>query len=274
MGQVTVEIWLIRVDKLQLGIAGRTALVCASSKGLGFGCATALAAAGCNIVLNGRNRTTLQDTADALAAQNDVTVTAVAADVSTADGQAELIERAGQIDILVNNAGGPPPGIWSDWNRDDFIAALDANMLAPIALMKAFLPHMIDQGWGRVVNITSGSVKAPIPQLGLSNSARAGLTGYVAGTSRQVAPYGVTINNLLPGIHATDRADSLDQAVAEAQNIDIAAAKAQRCETIPARRYGTASEFGATCAFLCSEHAGFIVGQNIVLDGGAINATL
>ena len=147
-------------------------------------------------------------------------------------------------------------------------------MLAPIALMKALLPAMIGKGWGRVVNITSGSVKAPIPQLGLSNAARAGLTGYVAGTSRQVAGKGVTINNMLPGIHATDRAISLDEGVMAAQGIDMATAKANRAATIPAGRYGTAAEFGATCAFLCSAHAGFIVGQNIVVDGGAINATI
>ncbi|MEL6586424.1 MAG: SDR family oxidoreductase, partial [Pseudomonadota bacterium] len=172
------------------------------------------------------------------------------------------------------NAGGPPPGLWSDWDRDAFIAALDANMLTPIALMKACLPAMMDRGWGRVVNITSQSVKAPIPALGLSNAARTGLTGYVAGTARQVAQAGVTINNLLPGIHATDRAQSLDAGVSQAQSISMAEAKTQREATIPARRYGTAAEFGATCAFLCSQHAGFIVGQNILLDGGATNATI
>jgi 3-oxoacyl-[acyl-carrier protein] reductase len=185
-----------------------------------------------------------------------------------------LIDAAGHIDILVTNAGGPPPGLWSDWNRDDFIKALDANMLTPIALMTHYLPHMCDQGWGRVVNITSQSVKAPIPVLGLSNSARAGLTGYVAGTARQVAGNGVNINNMLPGIHATDRAQSLDKGVSEAQGISMDEAKVQRCATIPAGRYGTAAEFGAMCAFLCSNQAGFIVGQNIVLDGGAVNATI
>ncbi|MEP4638877.1 MAG: SDR family oxidoreductase, partial [Yoonia sp.] len=174
----------------------------------------------------------------------------------------------------VTNAGGPPPGLWSDWNRDDFIAAADANMLTPIALMQAALPGMIAKGWGRIVNITSVSVKSPIPQLGLSNTARAGLTGFVAGTSRQVAEHGVTINNLLPGIHATDRAASLDEGVMKAQGIDLATAQAQREATIPARRYGTSAEFGATCAFMCSQHAGFMVGQNILLDGGAVNATL
>ena len=259
---------------MDLGISGKTALVCASSKGLGRGCAEALAAAGLNLVLNARGADALEATAAGIRARFGVQVTTVAADVATEEGRARLLDAAGSVDILVTNAGGPPPGLWSDWDRDDFIKALDANMLAPIALMKALLPGMIAKGWGRVVNITSGSVKAPIAQLGLSNAARAGLTGYVAGTARQVAQHGVTINNMLPGIHATDRAISLDTGVATAQGIDMATAKAQREATIPARRYGTAEEFGATCAFLCSQHAGFILGQNIVLDGGAINATI
>lgn len=258
---------------MDLGIKGKRALVCAGSKGLGRGCAMALAEAGVDLVLNARGAEALEAAADE-ARGLGVKVDVVAADVATEDGRAKLLGVAQGVDILVNNAGGPPPGLWSDWDRDDFIAALDANMLAPIALMKALLPRMIEAKWGRVVNITSGSVKAPIPQLGLSNSARAGLTGYVAGTSRQVAEHGVTINNMLPGIHATDRADSLDTGVSEAQGITIEAARVQRQATIPARRYGTAEEFGAMCAFLCSQHAGFIVGQNIVLDGGAINATI
>ena len=259
---------------MDLGISGKTALVCASSKGLGRGCAEALAAAGVNLVLNARGVDALEATAAGIRARFGVQVTTVAADVATEEGRARLLDAAGSVDILVTNAGGPPPGLWSDWDRDDFIKALDANMLAPIALMKALLPGMIAKGWGRVVNITSGSVKAPIAQLGLSNAARAGLTGYVAGTARQVAQHGVTINNMLPGIHATDRAISLDTGVSKAQGIDMATAKAQREATIPARRYGTADEFGAMCAFLCSQHAWFIVGQNIVLDGGAINATI
>lgn len=259
---------------MDLGLTGKRALVCASSKGLGRGCAEALADAGVSLVLNARGTEALETTASEIRAKYNVDVTTVAADVSTQAGRAKLLAAAGDIDILVTNAGGPPPGLWSDWDRDDFIAALDANMLAPIALMKALLPAMIARGWGRVVNITSGSVKSPIPQLGLSNTARAGLTGYVAGTSRQVAGHGVTINNLLPGIHATDRATSLDQGVMAAMGIDMATARANREATIPAGRYGTPAEFGATCAFLCSMHAGFIVGQNIVLDGGAINATL
>ncbi|MDP5359884.1 MAG: SDR family NAD(P)-dependent oxidoreductase, partial [Paracoccaceae bacterium] len=244
------------------GIKGKRALVCASSKGLGRGCAEALAEAGVNLVLNARGAEALEATAADIRTKYGVDVVIVAADVATDEGRAALLAVASDVDILVNNAGGPPPGMWSDWDRDDFIKALDANMLAPIALMKALMPGMIEKGWGRVVNITSGSVKAPIPQLGLSNSARAGLTGYAAGTSRQVAQYGVTVNNMLPGIHATDRAVSLDTGVSKAQGIDLAEATAQRQATIPARRYGTAAEFGAMCAFLCSQHAGFIVGQN------------
>ena len=259
---------------MDLKIRGKSALVCASSRGLGRGCAEALAEAGVDLVLNARGADALEQTAEAIRRSHGVSVTTVAGDVTDPDDRARLLAAADGVDILVTNAGGPPPGMWSDWDRDDFIAALDANMLTPIALMQAVLPGMIDRGWGRVVNITSGSVKAPIPQLGLSNSARAGLTGFVAGTARQVAPHGVTINNLLPGIHATDRADALDGTVARAQNIGIDAAKAQRLQTIPARRYGDAADFGAMCAFLCSDRAAFIVGQNILLDGGAINATL
>ncbi|WP_299687134.1 SDR family oxidoreductase [uncultured Tateyamaria sp.] len=259
---------------MDLGIAGKRALVCASSKGLGQGCAEALAAAGVHLVMNARGSDALEASAEAIRSAHSVEVTTVAADVSTDAGQAQVLEAAGDVDILVNNAGGPPPGMWTDWDRDDFIKALDANMLAPIALIKALVPGMMDRGWGRVVNITSQSVKAPIAVLGLSNSARTGLTGYVAGTSRQVAGSGVTINNLLPGIHATDRADALDGGVVAAQGITLDEARAQRAATIPAGRYGTREEFGAACAFLCSQHAGFIVGQNLLLDGGATLATI
>ncbi len=259
---------------MDLGISGKRALVTASSKGLGRGCAEALAAAGVDLVLNARTAGPLEETAEAIRAVHGVSVTAVAADITDAFGRGQVLEAAGQVDILVTNAGGPPPGLWSDWTRDDFIKAIDANMLTPIALMQAMLPGMIDRGWGRVVNITSQSVKAPIAVLGLSNSARAGLTGFVAGTARQVAHAGVTINNLLPGIHATDRAASLDAGAAEAQGITPDQATQNRQAAIPARRYGTAAEFGAACAFLCSVHTGYIVGQNILLDGGGVNATL
>jgi len=259
---------------MDLGIAGKRAVVCASSRGLGLGCAEALADAGVHLVMNARGTDALEAAAEAIRAAYGVEVTTVAADVATPKGQETLIKAAGDVDILVNNAGGPPPGMWTDWDRDDFIAALDANMLAPIALIKALVPGMMARGWGRVVNITSQSVKAPIPVLGLSNSARTGLTGYVAGTSRQVANKGVTINNLLPGIHATDRADALDGGVVATQGITLEEARAQRAATIPAGRYGTRQEFGAACAFLCSKHAGFIVGQNLLLDGGATVATI
>ncbi len=258
---------------MDLGIKGKRALVCASSKGLGRGCAEALAMAGCDLVLNARGPEALQETAAALRALG-AKVTAVAADITTAEGRAQVLAAAGAVDILVTNAGGPPPGMWHDWTEADFLRALGANMLTPIALMTALLPGMIERKWGRVVNITSVSVKAPVAQLGLSNAARTGLTGYVAGTARQVAPFGVTINNLLPGIHDTDRATALDSGVTAATGITMDEARAQRAATIPARRYGTSEEFGAACAFLCSQHAGFIVGQNILLDGGQTNTTM
>lgn len=259
---------------MELGISGKTAIVCAASKGLGRGCAEALAEAGVNLVINARTKADIEAAAADIAAKYGVKVTPVTADIATEEGRAAVLAACSNPDILVNNAGGPPPGMWSDWDRDDFIAALDANMLAPIAMMKAVLPSMMEKGWGRVVNITSQSVKSPIAVLGLSNSARAGLTGYVGGTSRQVAPHGVTINNILPGIHATDRAVALDTGVTKAQGITMEEAYAQRTAGIPAGRYGTKEEFGAMCAFLCSQNAGFIVGQNILLDGGAVNTTM
>ena len=258
---------------MDLGIKGKRALVCASSQGLGLGCAVALAQAGVDLVINARGAEALETAAEQLRGLG-VSVTAVAADVTTEAGQAAVLDASGDLDILVNNAGGPPPGMWTDWTRDDFLKALEANMITPITLMKAVLPGMIDRGWGRVVNITSQSVKAPIAVLGLSNSARAGLTGYVAGTSRQVAKHGVTINNLLPGSHATARRFAIDEMIAKNQNISLEEATQQVWAEIPSGRYGTAEEFGNTCAFLCSQHAGFIVGQNILLDGGNVNATI
>lgn len=258
---------------MDLGIAGKRAIVCAGSKGLGRGCAEKLAEAGVEIILNARGAEALEATAAEIAATG-AKVTPVAADITTAEGRAKVLAAAGQVDILVNNAGGPPPGLWSDWSRDDFIKALDGNMLAPIAMMQAVIPGMIERGWGRVVNITSAAVRAPIAQLGLSNTARTGLTGFVAGTSRQVAGKGVIINNLLPGIHATDRAISLDTAVSKAKGISLEQAAAERAASIPAGRYGTRAEFGAACAFLCSQYAGFIVGQNLMLDGGAANISI
>ncbi len=260
---------------MDLGIRGKRALVCAASRGLGFGCAEALAGEGVDLVINARGREALEVAAEDLAARFGVSVQAVAGDITTEDGRGAVLEAlGGAADILVTNAGGPPPGVWTDWGREDFIAAMEANMLAPIALIQALVPGMMQRGWGRVVNITSMAVKAPIPVLGLSNTARTGLTGFVAGTARQVAGQGVTINNLLPGIHDTARAAALDAGAAAAEGITPAEARAAREATIPAGRYGTVQEFGAMCAFLCSDRAGFIVGQNILLDGGQVNATL
>lgn len=259
---------------MDLGIKGKRALVCASSKGLGRASALALAEAGVDLVINARGAEALEATAAEIRARFGVDVVAVVADITTEDGRAKVLEQAKGVDILVNNAGGPPPGSWEDWSRDDFIRALDANMLTPIALIQALVPDMMAKGWGRVVNITSQSVKAPIGVLGLSNSARAGLTGFVAGTSRQVAGKGVCINNLLPGIHDTDRVVSLDKFVTEQTGLSTQDARAQRAAAIPVGRYGKPEEFGAMCAFLCSQHAGFMVGQNVLLDGGQTNATL
>ena len=259
---------------MDLGIQGRRALVCASSKGLGKGCAEALAGEGVDLILNARGAESLEATAANIRSTYGVSVVAVAADITTEAGQAAVLEAAGDIDILVTNAGGPPPGMWSDWGRDDFIAAFDANLLTPIALIKASLPGMMDRGWGRIVNITSVTVKAPIPVLGLSNTARSGLTGYVAGVSRQVAGSGVTINNLLTGLHDTDRHVMLDKVDAGARGISEDDARQARMQSVPAGRFGTSDEFGAACAWLCSDKAGFVIGQNILLDGGAFPGAL
>ncbi|WP_298491869.1 SDR family oxidoreductase [uncultured Maritimibacter sp.] len=259
---------------MDFGLKGKRALVCASSKGLGRGCAEALAGEGVNLVINARTEADIEATAQEIRDTYGVEVVAVAADVTTEEGREKLLAACGQIDILVNNAGGPPPGVWTDWDREDFIKALDANMLTPIALIKALVPAMMERGWGRVVNITSRSVKSPLAPLGLSNSARAGLTGYVAGTSRQIAHAGVTMNNLLPGSHATARIDSLDTNAAKAQNIGFDEARAKRQAGNPMKRDGTAEEFGAACAFLCSRQAAFITGQNLLLDGGEFHSTL
>ena len=259
---------------MDLGIRGRKAIICAASKGLGRGCAEKLAEAGVDLVINARSAEPLEATAEAIRKAHGVSVTAVAADVTTEEGRAAILAACPAPDILVNNAGGPPPGMWHDWDRAAWDAAVNANMLTPILFATAVLPGMVERGWGRVVNITSQSVKGPIPQLGLSNAARAGLTGFVAGTSRQVAKHGVTINNLLPGSHATDRIHALEEAVARQNNVSKEEASQMRQAAIPAGRYGTAEEFGAACAFLCSQFAGFIVGQNILLDGGQTNVTL
>ena len=259
---------------MDLGISGKRALVCASSKGLGRGCAEALAEAGVNLVMNARGAEALAACADAIRTHWSVPVTEVVADITTEAGRAEVLAAAGTVDILVTNAGGPPPGNWRDWRREDFIAAMDANALAPIALMTELVPAMCERGWGRVVNITSVAVKSPIAVLGLSNTARTALTGYVAGVSRDVARQGVVINNLLPGLHATDRTVALDGHEAQLTGESIDVVRERRMKGIPTGCYGSAAAFGQTCAFMCSEHAAFMVGQNVLLDGGAFASTL
>ncbi|SAK70254.1 short-chain dehydrogenase/reductase SDR [Caballeronia arationis] len=258
---------------MDMGIAGRTALVCAASKGLGRGCAEALAAEGVNLVIVARTKETLDATAAEIRAKYGVDVKALACDITTPEGHAAALAACPAPDILVNNAGGPPPGDFRDFTRDDWIKALDANMLTPIELIKLTIDGMIDRGFGRIVNITSSSVKAPIDVLGLSNGARSGLTGFVAGVARRIAATGVTINNLLPGTFDTDRIADTLAAQAKAQNISLEEARARRAKALPAGRFGTPDEFGRACAFLCSVHAGYITGQNWLIDGGAYPGT-
>lgn len=261
---------------MDLGVAGKWALVCAASKGLGKGCAEALVREGVNVTITARGEEALQETAAALRALNpQVEVRAVAGDIATADGRAEALAACPQVDILVNNAGGPPPGDFRSWDRDAWIAALDANMLTPIELIKATVDGMAERGFGRVVNITSGAVKAPIDVLGLSNGARSGLTGFVAGLARQgrLASRNVTLNNLLPGAFDTDRLRKTMQAGAAKSGVGVDELADRRRAGIPAQRFGNAEEFGAVCAFLCSAQAGYLTGQNILLDGGAYPGT-
>jgi 3-oxoacyl-[acyl-carrier protein] reductase len=257
-----------------MGIKGRTAIVCAASKGLGKGCARALAAEGVDLVINARGADALEATAAEIRADFGVKVTAVAVDVTTAEGRAKLLAACPKPDILVNNAGGPPPGDFREWDEKIWHAAVEANMVTPIMLIKATVDHMIARKFGRIVNITSAAVKSPIAMLGLSNGARAGLTGFVAGLSRQVAKHNVTINGLLPGPFETDRLRSTFAAAAKTSGASVDDLREARRKANPAERFGTAEEFGAACAFLCSSHAGYIVGQNIVLDGGAFGGTL
>ena len=275
---------------MDLGIAGKWALVCGASKGLGRGCAEALVREGVNLVVNARNADELQRTAVHLIAEGAAAagvrgqnsskpqVLAVAADITTPEGRAAAFGVAGGpgrgFDIVVTNAGGPPPGDFRGWNRDAWISAVDANMLTPIELIRATVDGMAGRGYGRIVNITSSAVKAPIDILGLSNGARSGLTGFVAGVARSaIAARGVTLNNLLPGKFDTDRlAGTIDAAAAKAGRSVDDVRRAQQA-AIPAGRYGTPQEFGAICAFLCSVHAGYITGQNILADGGAYPGT-
>ena len=262
---------------MDLGIAGKWALVCGASKGLGFGCAQALAREGVHVVMVARTAADIESAAETIRkdAPQGTQVQAVAADITTPEGRAKVFALRKDYDIVVTNAGGPPPGNFRDWGRDDWMKALDANMLAPIELIKATVDGMAERGFGRVVNITSGAVKAPIGTLGLSNGARTGLTGFIAGVAREqkLAAANVTINNLLPGAFDTDRLRGNMAGAAKKQGTSLDAVMDARRKTVPAQRFGNAEEFGAICAFLCSRQAGYITGQNILADGGAYPGT-
>ncbi len=259
---------------MDLGIKGKRAIVCAGSKGLGRACATALAREGVDIVLTARNVELLERTAAEIRGATGVQVVPVPGDISSEEGRRAALAACPAPDILVNNAGGPPTGDFRNWSRDEWIRALDANMLAPIFMIRAVVDGMTSRRFGRIVNITSGAVKSPLPELGLSNGARAGLTGFVAGLSRQVARHNVTINNLLPGPFLTDRLHDTLGHVAQVSGRSYDEVKAERTRSNPTGRFGDPAEFGNACAFLCAASSGFIVGQNLLLDGGAFNATM
>lgn len=258
---------------MDLKIANRQALVCAASKGLGYACAEALAREGVAVTIVSRTRSAIDKAGEAIARSTGAPVVAVAADVTTPDGLAAALEACPAPDILVNNAGGPPAGDFRKFERDDWIKAVDANMLSPIAFIKATVDGMIARKFGRIVNITSGGMRVPIPILPLSNGARGGLTAFVAGIAGQLAEHNVTVNNLLPGPFDTDRLSETIRAAAARTGRSEAEERKARLAHNPARRAGRPDEFGAMCAFLCSDHAGYITGQNILLDGGASPTT-
>ena len=263
---------------MDLGIAGKWALVCGASKGLGLGCAQALVREGVNVLIVARGEDALRDAVAQMMADparpTAASVLSVAADITTVAGRAAVFAQRREFDIVVTNAGGPPPGDFRTWERDAWISAIDANMLTPIELIKATVDGMAARGYGRIINITSSAVKAPIDILGLSNGARSGLTGFVAGVSRsKLASQGVTINNLLPGAFDTDRLNVTMQGAATRTGQPLEAVRDARRKTIPAQRFGTPAEFGAICAFLCSQQAGYMTGQNVLADGGAYAGT-
>jgi 3-oxoacyl-[acyl-carrier protein] reductase len=258
---------------MDLGIAGRSAIVCAASKGLGKACALALAEEGVNVVIMARTQETLDATAREIREATGVNVIAVAGDITTAEGRTLALNACPEPDILVNNAGGPPPGDFRDWTRDDWVAAVDANMITPIELIKATVDGMMARGFGRIVNITSSSVKAPVDILGLSNGARSGLHGFVAGIARTTIGKGVTINNILPGTFDTDRLRGGFAFRARKTGGDVDEIARASAAANPAGRFGQPEEFGKACAYLCSAHTGFITGQNLLLDGGKYPGT-
>jgi 3-oxoacyl-[acyl-carrier protein] reductase len=254
---------------MDLGIRDRKAIVCGASKGLGKGCAIALAREGVDVAIIARGRAALEAAADDIERETGRRPTIVAADVTTSAGRETVLATCSDPDILINNAGGPPPGDFRNWSRGDWIGALDANMLSPIELIKATVDAMAARQFGRIINITSHAVKQPVDILGLSNGARSGLTGFVAGLARRTIEHNVTINNLLPGTFETDRLRSNLTALAQRSGKEAAQVTDELLQANPAKRFGTIGEFGAACAFLCSSHAGYITGQNILLDGGA-----
>ncbi len=258
---------------MDLGLSGKKAIVCAASKGLGRACAISLAREGVELVITARTAETLEATAGEIRQMTGAKVTAVAGDITSEAGRDAALAACPAPDILVNNNGGPPRGDFREWDRDMWIKAVDANMLAPIFLIKAVVDGMIDRRFGRIVNITSGSVKSPIPELGMSNGARAGLTGFVAGLARQVARHNVVINNILPGPFLTDRLRGGFAEAARKSNRPIDEVVAERLSSNPSGRAGDPAEFGDACAFLCSANVGYIVGQNLLLDGGAFNSS-
>jgi 3-oxoacyl-[acyl-carrier protein] reductase len=259
---------------MDLGIAGKTAIVCASSQGLGRGCAAELARAGCRVIINGRDADRLAGVAEELAAQTGAEIVPVAADVGTPDGRSALLAAAPDPDILINNNAGPPMRDFRDIDSDTLHAGIEANMGTPLALIQAVIDGMVDRRFGRIVNITSGSVKMPLTGLDLSTGARIGLTGFLAGVARSVAHANVTINFLLPGAFDTARLRANNENAAQRQGITLQEAEQRRRDGIPAKRFGTADEFGATCAFLCSAQAGYITGQSVLIDGGAFPGVL
>ncbi|SRR5260370_41158286 len=266
---------------MDFGLGGKTALVCGASKGLGFACASALAAEGVELVIVARGADALEDAARELRSLGSGVVVTVAGDITTPAGRQDALAAAtqlrsgapGRFDIVVTNAGGPPPGNFRDWNTEDWMQAINANMLSAIELIRATVDGMIERRWGRIVNITSAAVKAPNSYLGLSNGARSGLTGFVAGVAREVAPHGVTINNLLPGSFDTDRLRGNLQTLATKTGVSVDAAREARLRELPPGRFGHPDEFGAACAFLCSVQAGYVNAQNFLLDGGAYPGT-
>lgn len=258
---------------MDLGISGKKAIVCAASKGLGKGCAMALAIEGVQTTICARNEEQLRATAQEIEQAANVTVTTVAADITTAEGRDALLAACPNPDILVNNAGGPPPGDFRDWGQEEWFDALNANMFAAIEMMRRTIDGMVERNFGRIVNITSSAVKAPIAELGLSNGARCGLTGFVAGIARQHVKQNVTINNLLPGFFDTDRGRGIVEKKAQQHNMELEQYRQRFLAGLTAGRMGDPEEFGATCAFLCSRHAGYISGQNILIDGGLYPGT-